>query len=125
MAILLTESAVQQIKNQMAKRGKGLGLRVDVKKNGCSGWAYTDDYADAVKTEDRVFEAHATRLVVDGESLAVLDGSTLDFVKDGLQQKCRRPAARPLPFTTPWPQSMRWRCRSPGRRNSLDKWCGT
>ncbi len=86
MAILLTESAAQQIKSQLAKRGKGLGLRVGVKKNGCSGWAYTYDYADAVQSEDRVFEAHDTRLVVDGESLEFLDGSTLDFVRDGLKQ---------------------------------------
>lgn len=86
MAILLTENAAQQIKSQLAKRGKGLGLRVGVKKNGCSGWAYTYDYADAVKSEDRVFEAHDTKLVVDDESLEFLDGSTLDFVKDGLKQ---------------------------------------
>ena len=86
MAILLTENAAQQIKSQLAKRGKGLGLRVGVKKNGCSGWAYTYDYADLVKNEDQVFEAYDTKLVVDGESLEVLDGSTLDFVKDGLKQ---------------------------------------
>jgi iron-sulfur cluster assembly protein len=86
MAILLTENAAQQIKSQLAKRGKGLGLRVGVRKNGCSGWAYTYDYADAVKSEDLVFESHDTKLVVDGESLEVLDGSTLDFVKDGLKQ---------------------------------------
>lgn len=86
MAILLTESAARQIKSQLAKRGKGLGLRVGVKKNGCSGWAYTYDYADAVKSGDRVFEAHDTKLVVDGESLEFLDGSTLDFVRDGLKQ---------------------------------------
>lgn len=86
MAILLTENAAQQIKSQLEKRGKGLGLRVGVKKNGCSGWAYTYDYADAVKSEDRVFEAHDTKLVVDGGSLEFLDGSTLDFVKDGLKQ---------------------------------------
>ncbi len=86
MAILLTESAAQQIKSQLAKRGKGLGLRVGVKKNGCSGWAYTYDYADAVKAEDQVFEVYDTKLVVDGESLEFLDGSTLDYVKDGLKQ---------------------------------------
>lgn len=86
MAILLTENAAQQIKSQLAKRGKGLGLRVGVKKNGCSGWAYTYDYADAVKAEDQVFEVYDTKLVVDGESLEFLDGSTLDFVKDGLKQ---------------------------------------
>ncbi len=86
MAILLTANAAQQIKSQLTKRGKGLGLRVGVRKNGCSGWAYTYDYADAVKSEDQVFEAYGTKLVVDGESLAVLDGSTLDFAKDGLKQ---------------------------------------
>lgn len=86
MAILLTENAARQIKSQLAKRGKGLGLRVGVKKNGCSGWAYTYDYADAVKSEDQVFEVHDTKLVVDGESLEFLDGSTLDYVKDGLKQ---------------------------------------
>jgi len=86
MAIQLTENAAQQIRNQIAKRGKGLGLRVGVKKNGCSGWAYTYDYADAVQADDQVFEAHDSKLVVDGASLQVLDGSTLDFVKDGLKQ---------------------------------------
>jgi iron-sulfur cluster assembly protein len=86
MAIQLTQSAAQQIRTQLAKRGKGLGLRVGVKKTGCSGWAYTYDYADAVRDGDRVFEVHDTKLVVDGESLEFLDGSTLDFVKDGLKQ---------------------------------------
>jgi len=86
MAILLTENAARQIKSQLAKRGRGLGLRVGVKKNGCSGWAYTYDYADAVQSGDRVFEVHDAKLVVDGESLEVLDGSTLDYVRDGLKQ---------------------------------------
>lgn len=89
MAIQLTQSAAQQIRTQLAKRGKGLGLRVGVKKTGCSGWAYTYDYADAVQDGDRVFEVHDTKLVVDGESLEFLDGSTLDFVKDGLKQVFR------------------------------------
>ena len=86
MAIQLTESAAQQIKAQLEKRGKGLGLRVGVKKVGCSGWAYTYDYADAVQPEDRVFEAHDTKVVVDGKSLEFMDGSTLDYVKQGLKQ---------------------------------------
>ncbi len=86
MTIQLTASAAQQIKAQLEKRGKGVGLRVGVKKVGCSGWAYTYDYADAVAGDDRVFEAHDTRLVVDGKSLEFLDGSTLDYVKDGLKQ---------------------------------------
>jgi iron-sulfur cluster assembly protein len=86
MAIQLTESAAAQIKAQLAKRGRGLGLRVGVKKVGCSGWAYTYDYADEIGTDDRVFEAHDTRLVVDGKSLEFLDGARLDFVKEGLKQ---------------------------------------
>ena len=86
MAIQLTESAAQQIKAQLAKRGKGLGLRVGVKKVGCSGWAYTYDYADAVQADDQVFEAHDTKVVIDGKSLEFMDGSTLDYVKQGLKQ---------------------------------------
>lgn len=86
MAIQLTQTAAQQIRTQLAKRGKGLGLRVGVKKTGCSGWAYTYDYADAVQDGDRVFDVNDAKLVVDGESLEFLDGSTLDFVKDGMKQ---------------------------------------
>jgi iron-sulfur cluster assembly protein len=86
MTIQLTESAAKQIKAQLAKRGKGLGLRVGVKKTGCSGWAYTYDYADDVKGSDQVFEAHDAKLVVDGESLEFLNGSTVDYVREGLKQ---------------------------------------
>ena len=86
MAITLTENAAKQIRAQLAKRGSGLGLRVGIKKVGCSGFAYTFDYADDVRADDRAFEAHDARLVVDAESLAVLDGSRLDFVKEGLKQ---------------------------------------
>lgn len=86
MAIQLTESAAKQIRAQLEKRGKGLGLRVGVKKTGCSGWAYTYDYADDVKGSDQVFEAHDAKLVVDGESLEFLNGSTVDYVREGLKQ---------------------------------------
>jgi iron-sulfur cluster assembly protein len=86
MTIQLTESAAKQIKAQLAKRGKGLGLRVGVKKTGCSGWAYTYDYADTVQGSDQVFEAHDAKLVVDGESLEFLNGSTVDYVREGLKQ---------------------------------------
>ena len=86
MAIQLTESAARQIRAQLAKRGKGLGLRVGVKKTGCSGWAYTYDYADDVKAADQVFEAHDAKLVIDGESLSFMDGSTIDYVREGLKQ---------------------------------------
>ena len=86
MAIQLTESAAKQIRTQLAKRGHGIGLRVGVKKVGCSGFAYTYDYADEVRTGDSVFDAHDAKLVIDAESLTFIDGSTLDFVKQGLSQ---------------------------------------
>jgi iron-sulfur cluster assembly protein len=86
MVVTLTESAARQIKNQLARRGKGLGLRVGVKKVGCSGFAYTFDYADEVRDGDGVFESHDATVVVAADSLSFLEGSRLDFVKDGLKQ---------------------------------------
>ena len=86
MTITLTENAAKQIRNQLAKRGKGLGLRVGIKKVGCSGFAYTFDYADDVRAGDHEFDGHDAKVVVDAESLAVLDGSRLDFVREGLKQ---------------------------------------
>lgn len=86
MAIQLTENAAKQIKTQLAKRGRGIGLRVGVKNVGCSGFAYTYDYADDVKAGEQLFEAHAAKVVVDPKSLEFLDGSTLDFVKEGMKQ---------------------------------------
>ena len=86
MAIQLTESAAKQIQAQLSKRGRGLGLRVGVKKVGCSGFAYTYDYADSVGADDHTFESHGTKIVVDAKSLDFLNGSTLDFVKEGLKQ---------------------------------------
>lgn len=86
MTVQLTENAAKQIKTQLTKRGKGLGLRVGIKKVGCSGWAYTYDYADEVKADDKVFEAFDSKLVVDEKSLEFIDGAKLDFVKEGLKQ---------------------------------------
>ena len=86
MAITLTESAAKQIQSQLAKRGNGVGLRVGVKKVGCSGLAYTFDYADEVRASDQLFEAHNASVVVDAGTLSFLDGSRLDFVKDGFKQ---------------------------------------
>ena len=86
MAITLTESAAKQIQAQLAKRGKGLGLRVGVKKVGCSGFAYTFDYADEVRAGDQSFEAHDAKIVIDADSLSFIDGSRLDFVKEGFKR---------------------------------------
>ncbi len=86
MAITLTESAAQHISKQLAKRGRGVGLRLGVKRVGCSGLAYTLDYADAVGSGDLVFESHAAKVVVDAESLSVLDGTRVDFRREGLSE---------------------------------------
>lgn len=86
MAISLTESAAKQIKTQLAKRGKGLALRVGVKKVGCSGYAYTYDYADEILAGDHTFEAHNAKIVFNDSTLAYIDGSRLDFVTEGLKQ---------------------------------------
>jgi iron-sulfur cluster assembly protein len=86
MAINVTEKAAKQIQKQLASRGKGIGLRVGVKDVGCSGFGYTYDYADEVKAGDHLIEVHNAKVVVDAKSLEVLDGSTLDFVKEGLKQ---------------------------------------
>ena len=86
MTITVTEGAAKQIQAQIAKRGKGVGLRVGVKKVGCSGYGYTFDYADEVREGDQVIEAHSTKVVIDSQSLPVLAGSRLDYVRQGLSQ---------------------------------------
>jgi len=86
MAITLTENAAKKIQAELAKNGRGLGLRVGVKQVGCSGFAYTFDYADEVRAGDQVFESHDTTLVVDAVSLPFLAGSCVDFVKKGFSE---------------------------------------
>lgn len=89
MAIQLTESAAARINEQLASRGCGQGLRVSVKATGCSGYGYVMDYADEVVADDVVFEEHGAKLFIDAESLVLLDGSTLDFVREGLNRMFR------------------------------------
>lgn len=84
MPITLTENAAKHIQQQLAKRGKGLAFRIGIKKSGCSGFAYTFDYADEIKSGDQLFESHKTKIVVDTGSLPFLDGSQIDFTKEGL-----------------------------------------
>lgn len=86
MAITLTHNAAQQITRSLAKRGKGVGLRLGVKKVGCSGLAYTFDYADSVGANDVLFEAHDAKVVVDKDALPYIDGSTVDFAREGLKE---------------------------------------
>jgi iron-sulfur cluster assembly protein len=93
MSIELTESAARRVQAQLARRGKGLGLRVGVKKSGCSGYAYTLDYADEAGADEQIFNSHGAAIVVKHEHLAMLDGLTVDFQRDGLNEafKFRNP----------------------------------
>jgi len=84
MAITLTANAAAHIQQQLAKRGQGLALRVGVQKSGCSGFTYTFDYADDILDNDQLFESHNARVVIDIVHLPYLDGSQIDFVKEGL-----------------------------------------
>jgi iron-sulfur cluster assembly protein len=89
MAIALTEQAAVRIREQLARRGKGVGLRLGVKTSGCSGYSYLIDYADEISPEDQVFEQFGARVVVDPESLSFLEGTTLDYRREGLNQVFR------------------------------------
>ena len=84
MAITLTESAADRVKTYISNRGKGEGLRLGVKKTGCSGWAYVVDFADEIESEDEIFEDHGVKVIVNRNSLSFLDGTEVDFRKDGL-----------------------------------------
>ena len=86
MAITLTEKAAKQIQSQLAKNGNGIGLRLGIKKVGCNGFAYTFDYATEALAGDQVFESHDTKLVVDAATLPYIDGSHLDFAKEGFNE---------------------------------------
>ena len=86
MAVSITENAAKQIKKQLAKRGKGLGLKLGVKKSGCSGFAYTLDYADQLNPEDVVFEQYDVKVITSNADLAVIDGIELDYRKEGINE---------------------------------------
>ncbi|MBP7467091.1 MAG: iron-sulfur cluster assembly protein IscA [Thauera sp.] len=86
MAISLSESAARHVSNFIAKRGKGFGIRLGVKTSGCSGMAYKLEFVDNTENEDLVFESHGVNVVIDPKSLAYLDGTELDFVKEGLNE---------------------------------------
>jgi iron-sulfur cluster assembly protein len=85
----LTPAAAERIKAQLAKRGSGIGLRLGVRKSGCSGYRYTMDYADEIGAEDDVFTGHGAKVVVDRKHLPVLAGTTLDFRAEGLNRMFR------------------------------------
>jgi iron-sulfur cluster assembly protein len=86
MAVTLTESAATHIRNFIAKRGKGVGLRLGVRTSGCSGMAYKLEFADEANEEDLRFESYGVTVLVDPKSLAYLEGTELDFVREGLNE---------------------------------------
>lgn len=86
MAITLSESAARHIRNQLNKRGRGIGLRLGVKQVGCSGLAYTMDYADQVGENEVAFESHDAKVIVARDCLAYLDGTQVDFRREGLSE---------------------------------------
>ena len=86
MAITLTDRAAEHVQRYIEKRGKGVGVRLGVKTTGCSGLAYKLEFADDIQPEDQQFESNGVRVLVDPKSLAYLDGTELDFVREGLNE---------------------------------------
>jgi iron-sulfur cluster assembly protein len=86
MSITLTDVAAQRVNDFLDNRGKGVGLRLGVKTTGCSGMAYVMEFVDEILPEDTVFEDHGIKVVVDSKSLLYLDGTELDFAKEGLNE---------------------------------------
>jgi iron-sulfur cluster assembly protein len=89
MAISLTLSAADRVRSFLASRGHGFGLRLGVRKTGCSGFAYVVNYADEIHPEDLVFEEHGVKIFVEPSSLSLIDGTIVDFVKQGLNEAFR------------------------------------
>jgi iron-sulfur cluster assembly protein len=86
MAISLTESAAERVRSYLQARGHGIGLRLGVKETGCSGYSYVVNYADDVEDSDVIFEDKGVKVVVDPEALPLIDGTEVDFVKNGLNE---------------------------------------
>lgn len=86
MTVTLSESAAKHVSTYIAKRGKGIGIRLGVKTSGCSGMAYKLEFADAAEPDDVVFESHGLKVLVDPRSLPYIDGTVLDFAREGLNE---------------------------------------
>ena len=89
MSVSMTESAARHVNRYLSKRGKGVGVRLGVKTTGCSGLAYKLEYVDDLTADDVVFETHGLKILIDPKSLAYLDGTELDFVREGLNEGFR------------------------------------
>lgn len=86
MSITLTETAAERVQNYLQARGAGEGLRFGVRSTGCSGYAYVVDLADEVQPDDHVFESHGVKVIVSDEVLTMVDGTEIDFRKEGLNE---------------------------------------
>lgn len=86
MSVTLTEAAAKHVQKYLARRGKGVGLRLGVKTSGCSGMAYKLEFADQVEPDDKVWESLGVKVLVDEKSLPYLDGTELDYTREGLQE---------------------------------------
>jgi len=86
MPVTLSEPAAEHVAAFIAKRGKGVGIRLGVKTSGCSGMAYKLEFADAPEPEDHVFESHGVKVLVDPKSLPYLEGTELDYTREGLNE---------------------------------------
>lgn len=86
MAITITEAAASRVSSFLANRGKGIGLRLGVRTSGCSGMAYILEFVDNLDEGDQVFEEQGVKIIVDAKSLVYLDGTELDFAKEGLNE---------------------------------------
>ncbi len=86
MAISLTRSAADRVRTHLDRRGSGIGLRLGVTQTGCSGYSYVINYADEIADSDIVFEDKGVKVVVDPEALQLIDGTEVDFVKNGLNE---------------------------------------
>ncbi|GAB6040512.1 iron-sulfur cluster assembly protein IscA [Endothiovibrio diazotrophicus] len=86
MGITMTDQAAERVKAFLDNRGKGLGLRLGVKTSGCSGMAYVLEFVDELNEDDEVFEDHGVKVIVDAKSMVYLDGTELDYGKEGLNE---------------------------------------
>ena len=86
MTISLTENAAQRVKSFLENRGKGIGLRIGIKTTGCSGMAYVLEFVDELNDEDQVFESQGVKVIIDPKSLVYLDGTQVDFAREGLNE---------------------------------------
>jgi len=86
MTVTLSEKAAKHVANSLAKRGKGIGLRLGVRTSGCSGVSYKIEFADMVESDDIEFESYGVKVLVDAKSLPYLEGTCLDYTREGLKE---------------------------------------